>query len=289
MLSVVKDSTELIYHVHEKHDLDIHDTNVKVGFDDGGGCLKVCMIIMAKDHIGMITDEGTSVQMIKKMKINSVKKVIILGAADVKENYFNVKLLFNRVDINSMKVQLAVDLKMGNIILGLQSHSCMHSCYICDAPNPFKPGVDWEEVCECDEVDCDKVKLRTLGSIRDNVTRYRNAGSILSKAKNFKNCVEMPLFEDKDEDGKYKDSHVLTMHLLPPDELHLLLGLNHIYDDLKKVWPDADKWASKCNVFIKQHPECLIFCYWYGGEFVTFSSNTRGHKNFKNPSIKNLN
>merc|ERR1712115_54772 len=103
------------------------------------------MIIMANDHIGMVTKAGTTVKMIKKMKINSVKKVIILGCADVKENYFNVKLLFNRVGLNSIKVKLSVDLKMANIMLGLQNHKSTHSCYICDSANPFKPGVDWEK------------------------------------------------------------------------------------------------------------------------------------------------
>lgn len=40
-LIVVKDSSEVIYHLHEKLNLDIHDSNIKLGFDDGGGCLKV--------------------------------------------------------------------------------------------------------------------------------------------------------------------------------------------------------------------------------------------------------
>ena len=203
------------------------------------------MIIMAKDHIGMITDAGTSAKMLKKIKLNSVKKVVILGAADVKEHHFNVKLLFNKVNINSLKVQLSVDLKMANIILGLQNHTSLHSCYICDSANPFKPGVDWEQV------DGEKVKLRTLGSIRDNYTAWKNTGAIQGKAKDFKNCVNMPLFEDKDENGKYLDSDVLTMHLIPPDELHLLLGINHIYKELLKVFPLADKWASSCHAFKK--------------------------------------
>ena len=43
-LVVVKDSSELIYHLHEKLDLDIHDTSLKLGFDDGGECLKVSLI-----------------------------------------------------------------------------------------------------------------------------------------------------------------------------------------------------------------------------------------------------
>ena len=29
------------------------------------------------------------------------------------------------------------------------------------------------------------------------------------------------------------------------------IGLNHIYQELCKVWPEADSWASKCNVFKK--------------------------------------
>ena len=115
----------------------------------------------------MITEAGTSVKMIKKMKLNSVKKVIILGAADVKETYFNVKLLFNAVNINSLKVQLAVDLKMANIILGLQNHKSIHSCYICDSANPFKPGVDW------DEVDGKKVGEIIFIGLRINAFIYR--------------------------------------------------------------------------------------------------------------------
>ena len=41
-LVVVKDSSETIYHLHDKLDLDIHDTTIKGGFDYGGECLKVC-------------------------------------------------------------------------------------------------------------------------------------------------------------------------------------------------------------------------------------------------------
>ena len=74
-LVVVKDSTEVIYHLHEKLGLEIHDTTIKVGFDYGGECLKVCMLIMANDHIGMINEAGTSTKMLKKLKMNSVKKV----------------------------------------------------------------------------------------------------------------------------------------------------------------------------------------------------------------------
>ena len=161
---MVKDSTEVIFHLHGKLGLDIHDTKVKAGFDYGGECLKICMIIMANDHIGIVTKYGTTAKTIKKMKVNSVKKVVILAAADVKEEYENVKIMFNIANLNSIKMFLSIDLKMANIVLGLQSHSASHPCHICDAKNPKKPGVDWEEG-----------NLRTLGSIRDNVEKYRNS------------------------------------------------------------------------------------------------------------------
>ena len=40
-LIVVTDTSEFILHLHEKLERDIHDTNVKAGFDYGGQCLKV--------------------------------------------------------------------------------------------------------------------------------------------------------------------------------------------------------------------------------------------------------
>ena len=39
-LVVVKEASEIIYDLHNKLDLDIHDSYMKVGFDYGGECLK---------------------------------------------------------------------------------------------------------------------------------------------------------------------------------------------------------------------------------------------------------
>ena len=42
-LVVVTDTTELIYNLHEKLNLDVHESTIKVGFDYGGECLKARM------------------------------------------------------------------------------------------------------------------------------------------------------------------------------------------------------------------------------------------------------
>ena len=46
----------------------------------------------------------------------------------------------------------------------------------------------------------------------------------------------MPLFEDKDEDGNYLDTEVLTLHIVPPGELHLFLGKISQYLIMPMVW-----------------------------------------------------
>ena len=80
--------------------------------------------------------------------------------------------MFDKVNLNSIKMHLSIDLKMANIVLGLQTHSANHPCHICDAKNPRKPGVDWK-----------KGELRTLGSIRENVTKWRDSGADPNQAK----------------------------------------------------------------------------------------------------------
>ena len=86
-------------------------------------------------------------------------------------------------------------------------------------------------------------------------------------AKNFMNCVNMPLIQCEENDDSDPDhlqcpcSDILPMHIIPPGELHLLLGVNHIYNELKKIWPEADKkWAAKCHVFA-------------GGQYQQFNGN----------------
>ena len=69
-------------------------------------------------------------------------------------------------------------------------------------------------------------------------------GANLKNAKLFMNCIHEPLFQDKD--GEYSD--VLIMNVVPPAELHLLLGpVNKMYDELEKLWPEVSAWAKGCK------------------------------------------
>ena len=101
--------------------------------------------------------------------------------------------------------------------------------------NPFQKGVDWP-----------KGEMRTLKSIRDNFEAWRDkAKSNPDLAKKYKNCINYPMFKKEDNNGT-----VRTIDLLPPCELHLLLGpVNHMLEEMEKVWNETDFWVSGCNAY----------------------------------------
>lgn len=57
----------------------------------------------------------------------------------------------------------------------------------------------------------------------------------------FGNVIHIPILKG--------DSNDLVVYLLPPPELHLLIGpVNTMFGALEKVWPDVLKWAALCHV-----------------------------------------
>ena len=60
------------------------------------------------------------------------------------------------------------------------------------------------------------------------------------------NCIQEPLFHDENEEF----TDVLILNLVPPAELHLLLGpVNKMYDELAKLWPEVGGWAKSCKAY----------------------------------------
>ena len=103
-----------------------------------------------------------------------------------------------------------------------------------------------------------------MGSNVDNVRAWKNRGADFDNSKvtvhvynlSYKleftfqqehmNCVHEPLFWDGTD--AMKDE--LMLHLIPPAELHLLLGpVNTMYSELDELWPGADAWAKSCHAF----------------------------------------
>ena len=61
------------------------------------------------------------------------------------------------------------------------------------------------------------------------------------------NCIHEPLFWDGTDDMKNE----LMLHLIPPAELHLLIGpVNTMFKELEFLWPDgSEAWAKSCHAY----------------------------------------
>lgn len=212
-----------------------NDFDCIIGVDSGGGFLKVCLTIRSAsantnagngDTTGRSTlSEGVAA---KSLRDTSVKKLFIIAIVpDAQETYRNMLILWNLLKLTSPQEHspytFCMDLKLANIMLGLMSHACLHPCTWCDA--------------EKDELSAEG-NLRSLGKIRDQYWSFVESEKKASKAKEYGNCIHAPLF-------KFSDA-TLVMDILPPPELHLLLGVvNFLYFNLEKIWPDAIQWP-KC-------------------------------------------
>lgn len=202
----------------------------KIGIDGGGGFLKITLTVQniheLREKYGRQTySEGVAT---KSFKDAGVKKLFLLGVVpSTQENYENVSKLWLLLRISTLKGVVATDLKLANILAGLMTHSSSYPCTWCTA---FHGKLD---VCG---------EYRTIGSCLKNYSDWLNADGLKKNSKNFKNCINPPLFEgDHDEQ---------IIEFIPPPELHLMLGVvNKLYDHmLLEFEEDSIKWAKLCNV-----------------------------------------
>ena len=115
-----------------------------------------------------------------------------------------------------------------NIMVGIMSHASLFPCTWCYASK--------NELDKCGT-------YRTIGNTMENYLKWCDAGSKKENAKNFKNCVNPPIFT-YDEDKTF-------LEIISPPELHLMLGVvNTLYTNLlKESEQDALRWAKQCCVF----------------------------------------
>ena len=73
---------------------------------------------------------------------------------------------------------------------------------------------------------------------------YFDANTTKKYAKDFGNVIHPSVFADN------VDNSTLVVLLVPPPELHLLLGpVNVLYDELTKVWPAVgESWSEKLHI-----------------------------------------
>ncbi len=230
---LVRDMDEFVQDMIKERSYNPATTMVKLGMDGGGGFFKLTLNIIdqentinspARKSARRLFSSGAAAEACKD---SSVKRLFIIGLIpDIPENYENMEIIFNELKIHQVKFIIATDLKLANIILGLSAHGAVHSCSWCEANSR-----EWSK----------GGNLRSLGRIRECFQRFCNSGANLKNAQHFLNCIHLPLL--------LLDDTTLVLDIIPPPELHLLLGaFNHLYDGLEEDWKGASEWTKKCNV-----------------------------------------
>lgn len=169
---------------------------VRIGIDGGGGFLKICAnLTKSEDDLRSPTQSPAKKKASRQCCDTGVKKLMILCLInDIPETYDNVKLLLESLLLDEIAFTVASDLKLANILTAIQCHSCAHPCTYCDASPPWS----------------NKGKVRTLGRNHENYRKFHVNGANL-------NCVHPPLLNNPDETE--------ILDLIPPPELHILLGV----------------------------------------------------------------
>lgn len=226
----------LIEHIKKQRKI-TNKVHIKIGIDGGGGFLKICASILSEksepDTINVqksCRSKYTEGVAAKKFKESGVKKLLILALVDnTQENYDNVLKVWSLLNLNDLdeSVTIATDLKLANILVGIMSHASLFPCTWCFAPKA--------ELIECGE-------YRTLGECISNSSAFEENGSKKKKANNYKNSIHPPIFTGDDND--------LVLDVIPPPQLHLLLGVVNTMCKHMSSECEADilRWTKECNV-----------------------------------------
>lgn len=219
------DIPQLIEQICQKRYNDVSEDHLvlKLGLDGGGGYFKVCLTVYNRCTLEKKVSHSTD------FLDTSVKRIIILAIIpDIKENYANVRSILDLLKIASLdfKYTFAVDLKLANIVVGIQAHGSSFPCAFCTCPKK-NFGTDSEGM----------FTLRTIGSIKAEAERYYGCGD----AKSCQSTTNPPIIAGNDKD--------MIIQLLPPPELHLMLRVvNKIFKHMESLSPTC---AEICKSWIQ--------------------------------------
>ena len=107
------------------------------------------------------------------------------------------------LNLNDFYGVFSVDLKVANIIAGLQGHASGFPCTWCDAKK--------KQLEKCGN-------YRTIKDCMNNFNEWTAYGKKEKDAGKFKNCKQPPLFTNRDENEG-------IIEIIVPPELHLMLAL----------------------------------------------------------------
>ena len=199
---------------------------LKIGIDVGRGSLKFSMSIVSgktPPRQKKRVTYNTKLSDIPMFRETGVKKLLLLALVPgATEKYVTVADILQRL-VHDYPAVLCSDLKVVNLVLGLQPHSSKHPCPFC----LWMKG-DRNQVAP----------PRTFEHIREWNGKWVDAGGIRSNLMDFFNCefVPMAIFP---RSGRIMD-------YVPIPELHILMGIvNKLYKEMSRIYENVAKWPAQ--------------------------------------------
>lgn len=230
----------------QKREIEPSQALVKLYADGGGGTFKLGLGVINTENY--FKEEGVKRNCYSQgicpeiRKETSANKTLIIGIVpDMKENYENCQTVWTKAGLSDLSYKLCADLKLLNIIVGLQSNSSKHPCCFCNKRSDLEDFL------------FESGELRTLGSIRSSRDAWILHGQKDLNLKEFDNCQHLPLIEGHD------GTRIIDVCSIP--ELHIFQGCTNIlWNNLSNRW-GTEGWEP----FLIKHG--LFRAKYHGGEF----------------------
>ena len=154
------------------------------------------------------------------------RTIIIALAPEVLETFHNMHEMTKLLNFSYRNLSNpfdANDILLSPNFVGVGRARSTYPCHYC-----IMPAKDFNKI----EIMLKGGELRTLESIHENATRYQEAlknykGKVKLSSAPYFNCENTPLYKLHNVDIK-----TLVLMLMPPPELHILLGLGNDFFDL---------------------------------------------------------
>ena len=218
----VKDLSTFLFFIMAQRRLEPQDTEAHLGLDKGGKLLKLTLTVLQQEEVqGEPLSSGVN------------KSFVVAVFADLQESHKSIMYMYKAVNAWETSHIQTNDLKVDNIMCGIQSHACSFPCYMCEAPK--------DKLLQ-------KAKTRTIRDLFNDYKGYeewcigKSKTQQMQGGKLFHSVTKCPILAKGDED----DLDVPVRTRVALDELHTLTGsFQKLHQCCQNHFPSIKKWAKK--------------------------------------------